>query len=82
MEKPFCSGDSITKETHENSFSSMNVEDEIKLILESKQAIEDNIAGQKMKELGLERYCITYTYFIILLNKLIYITFLLKEESL
>ncbi|PHT37045.1 Fatty acyl-CoA reductase 2 [Capsicum baccatum] len=60
MEKPFCSGDSITKETlsagvHKNSFSSLNVEDEIKLILESKQAIEDNIVSQKMKELGLER---------------------------
>lgn len=63
MEKPFCSGDSITKETlsagvHKNSFSSLNVEDEIKLILESKHAIEDNIVSQKMKELGLERYCI------------------------
>ncbi|KAF3675540.1 Fatty acyl-CoA reductase 2 [Capsicum annuum] len=60
MEKPFCSGDSITKETlsagvHKNSFSSLNVEDEIKLILESKHAIEDNIVSQKMKELGLER---------------------------
>ncbi|PHU05779.1 hypothetical protein BC332_26601 [Capsicum chinense] len=60
MEKPFCSGDSITKETlsagvYKNSFSSLNVEDEIKLILESKHAIEDNIVSQKMKELGLER---------------------------
>ncbi|XP_059296013.1 fatty acyl-CoA reductase 2, chloroplastic [Lycium ferocissimum] len=60
MEKPFCSGDSITKETllsgiHQNSFPSLNVEDEIKLILESKQAVEDNVAGQKIRELGLER---------------------------
>ncbi|KAK4377907.1 hypothetical protein RND71_004203 [Anisodus tanguticus] len=60
MENPFCSGDSIKKETllsgiQQNSFPSLNVEDEIKLILESKQVLEDNIVSQKMKELGLER---------------------------
>ncbi|KAK4345928.1 hypothetical protein RND71_036104 [Anisodus tanguticus] len=40
---------------HQNSFPSLNVEDEIKLILESKQGVEDNVARQKMNELGLER---------------------------
>lgn len=61
MEKPFCIGDSIAKENllsevNPNSFTSLNVEDEIKLVLESKQGLEDNSVAQKMKEIGLQRY--------------------------
>ncbi|KAK6793821.1 hypothetical protein RDI58_007274 [Solanum bulbocastanum] len=60
MEKPFCIGDSIAKENllsgvDLNSFTSLNVEDEIKLVLESKQGLEDNSVAQKMKEIGLQR---------------------------
>ncbi|KAA8518325.1 hypothetical protein F0562_015792 [Nyssa sinensis] len=60
MEKPFCIGDSIAREnliyeTSQRSIATLNVEDEIKLVLESKEAFEDNAASQKMKELGLER---------------------------
>ncbi|GFP79850.1 fatty acyl-coa reductase 2 [Phtheirospermum japonicum] len=44
MEKPFSIGESLA------------VEDEIKIVLESKQGLEDNSALlQKMKELGLQR---------------------------
>lgn len=61
MEKPFCIGDSIAEENllsgvNPNSFTSLNVEDEIKLVLESKQGLEDNSVAQKMKEIGLQRY--------------------------
>lgn len=61
MEKPFCIGDSIAKENllsevNPNSFTSLNVEDEIKLVLESKQGLENNSVAQKMKEIGLQRY--------------------------
>nr|ART33386.1 male sterility protein 2 [Lycium barbarum] len=56
MEKPFCIGDSIAREkVDHNSFPSLNVEDEIKLVLDSKQALEDNSVAQKMKEIGLQR---------------------------
>ncbi|KAK4373040.1 hypothetical protein RND71_008424 [Anisodus tanguticus] len=60
MENPFCIGDSIARENllsgvNHNSFHSLNVEDEIKLVLESKQALEDNSVAQKMKEIGLQR---------------------------
>ncbi|XP_059669845.1 fatty acyl-CoA reductase 2, chloroplastic [Cornus florida] len=62
MEKPFCIGDNIAREslifeTSEGSLPSLNIEDEIKLVLESKNAFEDDAVAQKMimKELGLER---------------------------
>ncbi|CAN4096693.1 unnamed protein product [Withania somnifera] len=60
MENPFCIGDSIATENllsgvNQNSFPSLNVEDEIKLALESKQGLEDNSVAQKMKEIGLRR---------------------------
>lgn len=60
MEKPFCLGDSIAMErvllgNQQRSLPMLQVEDEIKLVLESKQALEDNVLVQKMKELGLER---------------------------
>lgn len=61
MEKPFCIGDSIARENllsgvNHNSFPFLNVEDEIKLVLETKQALDNNSVTQKMKEIGLERY--------------------------
>ncbi|CAI9765696.1 unnamed protein product [Fraxinus pennsylvanica] len=60
MEKPFCLGDSIAMESlllgnQQRSLPTLQVEDEIKLVLESKKALEDNVLVQKMKELGLER---------------------------
>lgn len=60
MEKPFCTGDSIARENllsgvNHNSFPFLNVEDEIKLVLESKQALDNNSVSQKMKEIGSER---------------------------
>nr|AHA15849.1 male sterility protein 2 [Petunia x hybrida] len=60
MEKSFCIGDSIARENllcgvNQSSFPSLNVEDEIKLVLESKQALDNNSVPQKMKEIGLER---------------------------
>lgn len=61
MEKAFGIGDSIARENlpsgvNQSSSPSLNVEDEIKLVLESKQGLEDNSVAQKMKEIGLRRY--------------------------
>lgn len=63
MEKPFNHGDSIARESHllgtqELSVPLLDVEDEIKLVFESKQSFEDKIAilAQRMKELGSQRY--------------------------
>ncbi|PHT52708.1 hypothetical protein CQW23_07170 [Capsicum baccatum] len=60
MEKAFGIGDSIARENllsgvNQSSFPSLNVEDEIKLVLESKQGLEDNSVAQKMKKIGLRR---------------------------
>lgn len=61
MEKPFCVGDSIAREslvfgTPETlSLPMLNVEDEIKLVLDLKQGLEGSALAQKMKELGSER---------------------------
>ncbi|KAI3446393.1 hypothetical protein Pfo_003058 [Paulownia fortunei] len=60
MEKPFCIGESIAGETvlyrnHQVSLPKLSVEDEIKIVLESKGALEDNSVLQKMKELGMQR---------------------------
>lgn len=62
MERPFNAGDSIARESliYEDqeliSIPNLNVEDEIKLVLESKKSLGENAASQKLKELGLERY--------------------------
>ncbi|KAL7616493.1 fatty acyl-CoA reductase 2, chloroplastic [Lactuca sativa] len=61
MERPFNAGDSIARESliYEDqeliSIPNLNVEDEIKLVLESKKSLGENAASQKLKELGLER---------------------------
>lgn len=59
MEKPFCMGDSIVRESYSaeppTSLPKLDVESEIHLALESKKALEDHAVAQKMKELGLNR---------------------------
>lgn len=61
LEKPFCIGDSIARESltygnREVSIPKLNVEDEINLVMETKQAFGASATvAQKMKELGLER---------------------------
>ncbi|KAF7146275.1 hypothetical protein RHSIM_Rhsim04G0090500 [Rhododendron simsii] len=60
MEKPFCIGDSIAREnlafeTSERPLPFLRVEDELKLVLDSKESLDGNAVAQKMKELGLER---------------------------
>ncbi|CAI9779415.1 unnamed protein product [Fraxinus pennsylvanica] len=59
MEKPFCLGDSIAMESlsgnQQISLPTLQVEDEIKLVLESKQGFKDNVLIPGMKELGLQR---------------------------
>ncbi|KAL3534111.1 hypothetical protein ACH5RR_002572 [Cinchona calisaya] len=60
MEKAFSVGESIAKGSllfgADHIFlPTLNVKDEIKLVLESKQAVEDNVLAQEMKSLGLER---------------------------
>ncbi|XAR70055.1 Long-chain-fatty-acyl-CoA reductase [Bertholletia excelsa] len=60
MEKPFCIGDSIAREsllfgTQKRSVPALKVEDELKLVLDLKGSFDDNVEAQKMKELGLER---------------------------
>ncbi|XP_075474241.1 fatty acyl-CoA reductase 2, chloroplastic [Primulina tabacum] len=53
MEKPFSLGESIAGD---HIHHRLNVEDEIKLVLESKQALGDDAALlQKMKDLGIQR---------------------------
>ena len=60
MEKPFCLGDSIAKEgfiseAPPSILPTLNIEAEITLALDSKEAFKDSTMPQKMKELGLER---------------------------
>ncbi|KAF8369876.1 hypothetical protein HHK36_032091 [Tetracentron sinense] len=60
LEKPFCIGDSIareriTSETPPRSLPVLDVEAEMKLAFDSREAFQDNAVSQKMKELGLER---------------------------
>lgn len=60
MEKPFCIGDSIAREiriseTPPRTFPTLDVQGEIKLALDSKEAFKHNNVVQKLKELGLER---------------------------
>ncbi|KAK9266595.1 hypothetical protein L1049_021660 [Liquidambar formosana] len=60
MEKPFCIGDSIAREilaseSPSSSLPTLDVEGELKLVLDTKKAFQDNALAQKMKELGLER---------------------------
>lgn len=60
MEKPFCMGESIAGETvvygnHQVSLPKLSVEDEIKIVVESKEALGDDSVVQKMKELGMQR---------------------------
>ncbi|KAL9428312.1 hypothetical protein AB3S75_030325 [Citrus x aurantiifolia] len=59
MEKPFCMGDSIAKENFVSNsrrlIPTLDVENEMKLALESKEFSTDGEVAQKMKELGLER---------------------------
>lgn len=61
MERPFNAGESIARESliygnqEVMTIPKLIVEDEIKLVLESKQAFGENAVAQKLKELGLER---------------------------
>nr|GEY52763.1 fatty acyl-CoA reductase 2-like [Tanacetum cinerariifolium] len=57
MEKPFNIGDSIARERlmYGNHMPKLNVEDEIKMVLDSKKSLGENEMVQKLKELGLER---------------------------
>ncbi|KAJ4979794.1 hypothetical protein NE237_010574 [Protea cynaroides] len=60
LEKAFCMGDSIARETitsmaPSTSLPLLDVEGEIKLAFDSKEAFQDHAVAQKMKELGLER---------------------------
>ncbi|GER39942.1 fatty acyl-CoA reductase 2 [Striga asiatica] len=61
MEKPFSMGESIAGETvayknhHQLPFPKLSVEDEIKIVLESKRGLDNNAQLHKMKELGLQR---------------------------
>ncbi|XP_034693380.1 fatty acyl-CoA reductase 2 [Vitis riparia] len=60
MEKPFCIGDSIARESFISEapprlLPTLNIEAEIKLALDSKEAFKGSTLAQKMKELGLER---------------------------
>ncbi|KDO70813.1 hypothetical protein CISIN_1g0426941mg, partial [Citrus sinensis] len=58
MEKPFCMGDSIAKENFVSNsrrlIPTLDVENEMKLALESKEFSTDGEVAQKMKGLGLE----------------------------
>ncbi|PIA60022.1 hypothetical protein AQUCO_00400713v1 [Aquilegia coerulea] len=59
-EKPFRNGDSITRELAAfeysmSSFPILDVEAEIKVALDARNAFEDNIVTQKMQDLGMER---------------------------
>ncbi|KAL8214382.1 hypothetical protein R6Q57_003831 [Mikania cordata] len=57
MEKPFSAGESIAWESlrYGNHTPKLNVEDEIKMLLEFKKSWGENALAQKLKELGLER---------------------------
>ncbi|KAK9068571.1 hypothetical protein SSX86_012686 [Deinandra increscens subsp. villosa] len=57
MEKPFKVGESIARESlkYGNHIPKLNVEDEIKMVLELKKSLGENVSAQKLKELGVER---------------------------
>ncbi|KAI7729221.1 hypothetical protein M8C21_015703 [Ambrosia artemisiifolia] len=57
MERPFSVGETIARESHiyGNQMPKLNVEDEIKMVLESKKSLGENALAQELKELGLER---------------------------
>ncbi|KAL9997248.1 putative oxidoreductase [Helianthus debilis subsp. tardiflorus] len=57
MERPFNVGETIARESlmYGNHMPKLNVEDEIKMVLESKKSLGENALLQKLKELGLER---------------------------
>ncbi|KAL8204790.1 hypothetical protein R6Q57_010413 [Mikania cordata] len=57
MEKPFNIGETIARESlmYGNQMAKLNVEDEIKMVLELKKSVGENALVQKLKELGLER---------------------------
>ncbi|KAL8263076.1 hypothetical protein R6Q59_024425 [Mikania micrantha] len=57
MEKPFNIGETIARESlmYGNHMPKLNVEDEIKMVLELKKSVGENALVQKLKELGLER---------------------------
>ncbi|CAI9097456.1 OLC1v1033888C3 [Oldenlandia corymbosa var. corymbosa] len=62
MEKPFCNGDSIAREkslmygADHIILPDLNVEEELKLVKESKQVLkDDDVLVQEMKNLGLKR---------------------------
>lgn len=61
MEKPFLFGDCIARENLIISESTprfapaLDIEHEMNLALDSKEAFQENEVAQKMKELGLER---------------------------
>ncbi|KAL6997523.1 alcohol-forming fatty acyl-CoA reductase [Sarracenia purpurea var. burkii] len=59
-EKPLCIGDCIAREnlifeSPKRPLPTLRVEDELKLVLNSKKTLDGNEVAQKMKELGLER---------------------------
>ncbi|KAA8516954.1 hypothetical protein F0562_017228 [Nyssa sinensis] len=60
MEKPLCMGDSIARErlifeTSQGFVPALDIEGEINLALDTKEAFEGNVVASKMRELGLER---------------------------
>lgn len=62
MEKPFYVGESIAAGETTLFYGAepppptvLKVEDELKLVLESKRDLEEHVLTQKIKELGLER---------------------------
>ena len=56
MEKPLCFGDWIARENSMVSGSTaLDIENEVKLALNSKEDFQENEVAQKMKDLGLER---------------------------
>jgi fatty acyl-CoA reductase len=56
MEKPLCLGDCIARENPIVSGSTaLDIENDVKLALNSKEDFQENKVAQKMKDLGLER---------------------------
>ncbi|XP_024459526.2 fatty acyl-CoA reductase 2, chloroplastic [Populus trichocarpa] len=56
MEKPLCLGDCIARENPIVSESTtLDIENEVKLAVNSKEDFQENEVAQKMKDLGLER---------------------------
>jgi len=56
IEKPLCLGDCIARENPIVSESTaLDIENEVKLAVNSKEDFQENEVAQKMKDLGLER---------------------------